>query len=33
MAGMIAVLLGGVFMAIGPPLKTSSSLGARRSAN
>ncbi len=27
MAGMIAVLLGAVFMAIGPSLKTSSSLG------
>ena len=29
MAGMIIVLLGGVFMAIGPPLKTSSSLGSK----
>ena len=29
MAGVIAVLLGGVFMAIGPPLKTSSSLGRK----
>jgi hypothetical protein len=31
MAGVIAVLLGGVFMTIGPPLKTSSSLGRKTS--
>ena len=31
MVGVIAVLLGGIFMVIGPPLKTSSSLGRKTS--